>query len=163
MKPTLRHFRLASALSAAIALAPCALAAAAPANKPALAPAAVRVESAWVRAAPPGVAMLAGYMVVHNEGRTPLGFTGAGSDVFGMVELHRSQVVNGMETMRPAGAQTIPVGGALRIEPGGLHLMLMQPARALKIGEVVHFTLHFANAGDATVAARVLAQAPGTR
>ncbi|HEY2346682.1 MAG TPA: copper chaperone PCu(A)C [Xanthomonadaceae bacterium] len=154
--------------AAAIVLAACPTAVATPAHaagpSPTRAPnhtmAAVRVDAAWVRAAPPGVAMLAGYMVLHNEGSTPLTFTGASSDAFGMVELHRSQTVNGMETMRPAGAQAIPAGGVLRIEPGGLHLMLMQPKRALKIGDAVHFTLHFAGGADADVSATVRADAP---
>jgi copper(I)-binding protein len=120
-------------------------------------PAAVRVEEAWVRAAPPGATMWAGYMTLHNTGKNPARFEWAQSDAFGMIELHRSMTVNGMETMRPAGAQTIPAGGNLRFEPSGLHLMLMDPRRALRVGDVVRFRLHFADGSfvDTTAPVRV--------
>lgn len=119
-----------------------------------------RVEGAWVRAAPPGVDMLAGYMVIHNDGTTPLQLASASSDAFAMVELHRTTTAGGMSSMHPAGMQTIPAGGELRIAPGGLHWMLMSPRRALKIGDGVNFTLHFTGAGAVTVHAIVAAQTP---
>ena len=87
-------------------------------------------------------------------------FDWAQSDVFGTIELHRTLVVDGMSTMRPAGNQSIPAGGSLRFEPGGLHLMLMQPQRELKIGDKVHFRLHFADGGALDVIAPVSAEAP---
>ncbi|HTA64847.1 MAG TPA: copper chaperone PCu(A)C [Xanthomonadaceae bacterium] len=118
------------------------------------------VDAAWVRAAPPGATMLAGYMVVHNDGKTPLRLVSATSDEFGMVELHRSLIVNGMSTMRPAGEQAILAGGTLKIAPGGLHWMLMQPKRALKVGDRVHFRLDFADGGSTDVGATVAASEP---
>lgn len=123
----------------------------------------VRVDGAWVRAAPPGVDMLAGYMVIHNMGKTPLRLESAESDAFGMVELHRTMMKNGMSTMQPVGAQTIAAGGRLAIAPGGLHWMLMAPRHALEVGDVVHFTLRFANGAVAVAAATVRAQAPDGR
>ncbi|MBS0193690.1 MAG: copper chaperone PCu(A)C [Proteobacteria bacterium] len=124
----------------------------------ALAP--VRIDGAWVRAAPPGADMLAAYMDVHNLGSKPLRLVSASSDAFGMVELHRSQLVNGMSSMRPAGEQTIAAGGTLAIRPGGLHWMLMDGRRALKPGDVAHFTLHFADGSKADVTAPVRSSVP---
>ena len=121
------------------------------------------VDAAWVRTAPPGSMMLAGYMAIHNDGKSPLRFVSAQSDAFGMVELHRSLIVNGMSTMRAAGEQTIPAGGTLQIQPGGLHLMLMHPSRALKIGDSVRFQLHFADGSSMDVVAPVSADAPTAR
>jgi copper(I)-binding protein len=123
-------------------------------------PKGVHVESAWVRAAPPGAMMLAGYMTLRNDGRVPVIFKSAQSDAFGMVELHRTTIVNGVSTMRAAGDQTIAAGGALRIEPGGLHLMLMQARRELKVGDKVHFRLHFADGAALDVVAQVSSDAP---
>jgi copper(I)-binding protein len=120
----------------------------------------VRVESAWVRAAPPGAMMLAGYMVLHNQGKTSQQFVSAESDVFGMVEPHKTQIINGVSTMRPAGELTIPIGGSLRFEPGGLHLMLMQPKGVLKVGDSVRFRLHFADGSVLDAVALVSAEAP---
>jgi copper(I)-binding protein len=120
----------------------------------------VRVDAAWVRAAPPGADMLACYMTLHNDGRVPAVFRSAQSDAFGSVELHRTSVANGVSSMRPAGDQPIPPRGSLRFEPGGLHLMLMQPKRALKVGDAVRFRLHFADGTALDVVAMVAAQAP---
>jgi len=120
----------------------------------------VRVDSAWVRAAPPGAMSLAGYMTLHNDGHVPVRFDWAQSDVFGMVELHRTLTVNGVSTMRVAGDQTIPPGASVRFEPGGLHLMLMQARHELKIGDLVPFRLHFGDGSTVDVVAPVSAQAP---
>ncbi len=120
----------------------------------------IRVEAAWIRAAPPGAMTLSGYMVMRNDGTRPVRFKSAQSDGFGMVELHRSLVVNGVSMMRPAGAQSIPPGGSLQFEPGGLHLMLMQPNRELKIGDKVRFQLNFDDGVAVDVVAQVSADPP---
>jgi copper(I)-binding protein len=130
------------------------------ATAPAAPSSSVRVEAAWVRAAPPGAPMLAGYLTLHNDGKNPARFEWAQSDAFGMVELHHSMTVNGMETMRPAGVQTVPAGGDLRFEPGGLHLMLMDAKRELKVGDVVRFRLHFADGSFVDVSAPVRVYSP---
>ena len=148
----------------ALASATCCMAATArPVPDMALAPPkGVHVESAWVRAAPPGAMMLAGYMTLRNDGRVPVVFKSAQSDAFGMVELHRTTIVNGVSTMRAAGEQTIPAGGSLRFEPGGLHLMLMQARHELKVGDKVRFRLHFADGTALDVDAVVSVEAPAT-
>lgn len=122
---------------------------------------AMHADSAWVRAAPPGATMLAGYMTLHNDGTALQRFVSAESDAFGMVELHKSVIANGVSTMRAAGDQVIPAGGTLRIAPGGLHLMLMQPTHAMKIGDRVRFRLNFADGSSTDVVAPVAMQAPG--
>jgi len=129
-------------------------------NMPLAPPKGVHVESAWVRAAPPGAMMLAGYMTLRNAGKSPVRFDWAQSDVFGIVELHRTLIVNGVSTMRLAGNQTIPAGGSLRFEPGGLHLMLMQAQHALRVGDKVRSRLHFADGTALDVVAPVSVEAP---
>jgi len=157
----LRRLLLPIAWLALAAVTACMAATARPVPDMALAPPkGVHVESAWVRAAPPGAMMLAGYLTLRNDGRVPVVFRSAQSDIFGMVELHRTTIVNGVSTMRAAGDQSIPAGGALHIEPGGLHLMLMQPRRELKVGDIVRFRLHFADGTALDVVAPVSAEAP---
>ena len=93
------------------------------------------IEKAWVRAAPPGAASLAGYLVLRNPCRSAVEVTGVESRDFGMPMIHRSKVLDGVSRMRPAGRLALPAGGQLRFEPGGLHLMLMKPRRALAEGD----------------------------
>lgn len=106
----------------------------------------VRVDAAWVRAAPPGTPMLAGYAVLHNTGDAPVRVIGASSEAFGMVEIHRTVEIDGVSRMRPAGALEIAPGGNVTLEPGGLHLMLMRPQRDLAEGGKVKIQLDVSGA-----------------
>jgi copper(I)-binding protein len=95
------------------------------------------VEHAWIRAAPPGAMMLAGYAILRDAGDAPLIVTGADSADFGDVSLHQSVEENGIERMRPLGRVEIAPGASVEFAPGGRHFMLMRPARALKSGDKV--------------------------
>lgn len=97
------------------------------------------VESAWIREAPPG-AMSAAYAKLTNRGKRPLVLDGARSEAFGGAGLHHTTVVNGMARMRE-GTLPIAPGATATLEPGGWHLMLFDPARILKAGDVVTLTL----------------------
>lgn len=93
------------------------------------------IEKPWVRAAPPGASSLAGYLVLRNPCKAAVEVSDVESRDFGMPMIHRTEVVDGVSRMRPAGKLVVPPGGELRFEPGGLHLMLMKPRRALAEGD----------------------------
>lgn len=93
------------------------------------------IEKPWVRAAPPGAASLAGYLVLRNPCGAAIEVSDVESRDFGMPMMHRTEVVDGVSRMRPAGKLVVPPGGELRFEPGGLHLMLMKPRRPLAEGD----------------------------
>ncbi len=95
------------------------------------------VENAWIRNAPPGTTMMAGYGVLHNVGDAPVTVTGAESANFGSASLHKSTSNNGMEHMQPLGDITIAPGQRVTFAPGGNHIMLMQPTKELRLDESV--------------------------
>ena len=95
------------------------------------------VENAWIRHAPPGTAMMAGYGVLHNVGDAPVTVTGAESADFGSASLHKSVNSNGMEHMQALGDITISPGQRVTFAPGGNHIMLMQPKKELRLDESV--------------------------
>jgi copper(I)-binding protein len=95
------------------------------------------VEEAWIRNAPPGTAMMAGYGVLHNIGDAPVTVTGVDSADFGSASLHKSTNSNGMEHMQPLGDITIAPGQRVTFAPGGNHIMLMQPKKELRLDESV--------------------------
>ncbi len=106
-----------------------------------------RIRDGWIRLAPPGMSMsmpmLAGYGRIENPCPGAVAVTGASSAAFGDVSLHRTTVVDGISRMRPVPSLPIAARGVVTFEPGGLHLMLMQPTVALKSGDSVRmvFTL----------------------
>jgi copper(I)-binding protein len=103
------------------------------------------IELPWVRAAPPGAASLAAYLVLRNPCDAPVEVVDVESLDFGMPMIHRTVEVGGVSRMRPAGKLEIPPGGELRFEPGGLHLMLMRPLRPLAEGDVARLRLVLAD------------------
>jgi periplasmic copper chaperone A len=98
-----------------------------------------QVRQGWIRLAPAGMAMpmLVGFGRLENHCPNAVAITGARSGAFGDVSLHRTSVVDGISRMRPVASLPIAANGAATLQPGGLHLMLMQPASALKPGATV--------------------------
>jgi copper(I)-binding protein len=109
------------------------------------APCAPTIEGMWVRAAPPAAPSLAGYLVLRNGCEAAVTVTGVESLDFARPMIHRSVDEGGVSRMRAAGALVVPAGGELRFEPGGLHLMLMQPKRPLAEGDVARIRLVLAD------------------
>ena len=115
----------------------------------------ITVSDAWVREAPPGAAMLAAYMKIHNSGTTKRILTGVDSPRFDHVMLHKSVVMNGIAKMLHQDTIEIPPGGTLMLQPGSFHLMMTAPEKPLQRGQCVEFVLHMKNGENITVNATV--------
>lgn len=96
----------------------------------------------WVREAPPTSQVLAGYMQIINLTDAEFTITGISSPDFDSADLHRTVVEDGVASMLPVPELTIPAAGSVLLEPGGLHLMLFDPARPLVQGDSVTLVLH---------------------
>jgi copper(I)-binding protein len=81
--------------------------------------------------------MLAGYGRIENRCPQAVAVTGVPSTAFADISLHRTSVVDGMSQMRAVAALPIAANAQATLEPGGLHLMLMQPTATLKPGAMV--------------------------
>lgn len=103
----------------------------------------VSVRDAWVRESPPGVAMMAGYLALRNNTSRSQVLVAAGSSGFGTVMIHRTIVKDGMAGMVHAPQIELSPNASLLFAPGGYHLMLMNPKRALRAGDRVDITLEF--------------------
>jgi len=97
----------------------------------------LEVAGAWIRTAPPGAMMLAGYATLRNAGDASLTVTGADSEAFGDVSLHESVEVDGVARMKALSSIEIAPGGSVVLAPGGKHLMLMRPKGEIKVGESI--------------------------
>jgi len=93
----------------------------------------------------------AGYFTLKNDGGTAVDLTGAASSACGMLMLHQSKEVNGVEKMLPVKDVKVPAHGSVSFAPGGFHLMCMQPQASMKVGADVPVTLKFGD-GDSITA-----------
>jgi copper(I)-binding protein len=109
------------------------------------------IENPWARATPPGAMVGAAYLVIRNTGTSGDRLVGASTPVAATVEIHETRMTDGEMQMRPVEALEIPPGGSVRLQPGGLHLMLMDLGAPLVTGARVPLTLQFAGAGEVRV------------
>jgi hypothetical protein len=115
------------------------------------------VEDAWARPTraapgPHGGATSAAYMTIRNRGDAPDRLLAASAgDLAGATELHRSLIEEGVMRMRPADVVEIAPGEAVRLEPGGLHVMLIDVARELRPGDRFTLSLTFERTGTVEV------------
>ncbi len=103
----------------------------------------VSVRDAWVREAPPGAAMMAGYMVLQNKTSRSQVLVAASSSSFQTVMIHRTIAKEGMTGMEHAPQIELLPKASLLFAPGGYHLMLLHPKRTLRAGDRVEITLEF--------------------
>ena len=122
----------------------------------AMAAPAVDVEAPWVREAPPASTVLAAYMVVRNNGDTQYTITRIDSPDFRDARIHRTVVDDGVAKMLAVEQLPVPVHGSVTLEPGGLHLMLFDPLRALHEGDSVTLVIHVSTGDSVTVQAPVV-------
>jgi copper(I)-binding protein len=120
----------------------------------------LEIEHAWIRTAPPGAMMLAGYATLRNSGDAPVAIAGATSADFGEVSLHETVEENGVARMRALGEVTIAPGAQVVFAPGGKHLMLMRPTHAQKAGESIKIHFNTKSGDDATANFVVRDEAP---
>ena len=82
-------------------------------------------------------------MEIMNVSDKPVALTAASSSRFGKVELHKSEMHDGMMKMVPQKQMEVPAGGTLTLKPGSYHLMLMKPKSVPQVGELVDLELRF--------------------
>jgi copper(I)-binding protein len=111
----------------------------------ALASARLVATDAWIPQAPPGAAMLAGYLTLKNEGDSTARLLAVQSDRFQSATVHRTVIENGVARMRELNHLEIAPGEEVRFAPGGIHVMLMQPRREVVPGEHIEMTFLFSD------------------
>jgi copper(I)-binding protein len=121
--------------------------------------ASLEVQDAWVREAPPTASVLAAYMTIRNAGTTPAEITNITSPDFGHIEMHRTVVEHGIASMVPVGTLEIPPGEQITLEPGGTHLMLIDPRRTLRAGDTLPMTILDAAGQTTTFSVPVIREA----
>ena len=138
---TLLTFHATLLLAATLLPAARVHAAAPPAAPTTQAAACISFEDGWIRMPPAPRPMLAGFGRIANRCKEGQAVVAVRSPRFGEVSLHQTRVVDGVSRMRELERLPIAAGGQALLQPGGLHLMLMQPDSTLVEGERVPLVL----------------------
>ena len=105
------------------------------------------LHDAWVREAPPGAQVLAGYAQIENATDQANAIIAVSSTAFEKAEIHRSEVKGGIARMAQIKRLDLPAQKIVKLEPGGTHLMLINPKLPLRAGQhvMLMFTLSSGN------------------
>jgi periplasmic copper chaperone A len=109
------------------------------------------VDNGQIRQPMPGRTVTAGYFTVHNHSTQDVSLSNVSSSAFVRAELHQHSHTDGMMRMEQLDQIVIPAGQSVTLAPGGLHLMLFEPADSLKAGQTVKLSLHFADGQQLSV------------
>jgi copper(I)-binding protein len=103
------------------------------------------------------------YCTVRNGTGAADTLVGAAAPIAARATIHRQSQMGALMHMEPAGPLALPAGGALTLEPGGLHVMLEGLARRPLAGDTIDVTLTFRRAGAITIRVPVIPYADVAR
>jgi copper(I)-binding protein len=103
------------------------------------------------RPTPPVASVGVVYFSITNAGRKADRLLAVSSPVARQAEIHETRTVQGTMQMRPVESIECPPGVTVKIEPGGLHVMLLGLTHPLVAGTEFPLTLRFRDAGSMTV------------
>lgn len=110
----------------------------------------VHAKGAWIRWLPANLPA-GGYVQLSNTGDKPAVLIGAESPDYGNTMLHQTVSKGGVSEMIHVDKITIPAHGHMAFAPGSYHIMLMQPKKEIKPGDMVPITLQFEGGKALTV------------
>lgn len=116
----------------------------------------VTVKDAWVRMPAPGQTVAGAYMTLSARSKSAL--VSVASPVAARGELHSMTMESGVMKMRGVERIDVAAGRTVTLEPGGLHVMLVDLKRQLKPGEKVPLTLTVQRADSSLAAFTVQAE-----
>ena len=120
----------------------------------------VSVSEAWARATMPGQKVSAAYMQIRSDADARL--VGASSSAVPRVEVHEMKMDGDVMRMREVKAIDLPKGKTVALEPGGLHIMLMNLSKPIAAGDVIPLTLVIESGGTRqNLEVKAEARAPG--
>lgn len=117
----------------------------------------LQITDTAVRQPLPGRTVSVGYLSIKNTGATSIRLVKASSKQFGNIELHNHKMVDGMMQMQRLKEIEIPSGDTVKLQPGGLHLMMFRPVATLQLGEEVAVDLHWSDGTVQTYKTKVVA------
>lgn len=116
----------------------------------------ITVQDPYVRLAPPNAPATGAFMVIKNTGDKDVKVLKADNPASRVTELHTHLNENGVMKMRPVAAIEVKAKGQAVLQPGGLHVMMIDLKAPMKEGDVVPITLSFDDGSSKQVDAKVV-------
>ena len=116
----------------------------------------ITVQDPYVRLAPPNAPATGAFMVIKNTGDKDVKVLKADNPASRVTELHTHLNENGVMKMRPVPAIEVKAKGQAVLQPGGLHVMMIDLKSPMKEGDVVPITLSFDDGSIKQVDAKVV-------
>ncbi len=110
----------------------------------------IKIDDAWARPTLGQARNGAAYLTISTTG-TPDRLVAASASVAGKAELHSMTMNNNVMQMRPVDAIQVTPGTEVKLQPGGLHVMLLDLKSPLKLGDKFPLTLKFERGGEVQV------------
>ncbi len=110
------------------------------------------VIDAWSRTTPPGVTVGVAYFTLKNDTGKSDRLLKISSPLASKVQVHRTEVLDGIARMREVAVLHIDAGQTLEFAPNGMHVMLMGLKKPLVEGQKFELELQFEVAGPRKVA-----------
>jgi copper(I)-binding protein len=105
------------------------------------------VTDAWSRSTPPGVTVGVAYLTLKNDTARSDRLLRISSPVAEKVQVHRTEIQDGIARMREVVTLHVDAGQELRFEPNGMHLMLIGLKKPLVEGQRFELDLLFEVSG----------------
>ncbi len=105
----------------------------------------IDIIGATIPLAPANATVNAGYVKFTNSSDKDVEFHNFTSPVYDSVEMHITENNSGTAKMKQVSKILVPANSSIELKPGGTHLMLIGPRRAVKAGEQVLMIAQDAN------------------
>jgi copper(I)-binding protein len=110
---------------------------------PSIALAELEINNAWIKNLPATVPVRAGYMSLYNPDSREISILSITSEKFASVQIHQTIEEDGIMRMEHVPVLKIGPGARLILEPGGFHLMMMQPQQETEPGDEIEIWISF--------------------
>jgi len=105
--------------------------------------------------APPVAAVMVAYMDITNSSNKAKTIKQISSPQFKRVEIHNMSMSDGMMKMEQMQSLKIKPRATVKLETGGLHIMLIKPVKPLKHGDKIELTFKLASGELTTISSSV--------
>jgi len=110
------------------------------------------IKDQWLR---PSAAKMATalYFTIENKSDVTDTLYSVKSNISDKIEIHETYSSGDMMGMREIGSIVIEGGKAVKLEPGGKHIMVLKLKRDIKVGDKIDFILNFKRSGELSITA----------